>query len=153
MREGRRNVFGVFGMGQEVPLPTSRVTLADTARDRWGMPGARLRKDTHAASLEIEAGMTREAITWLRTAGGRDVARRIQRATASAAGEHSCGTARMGDDPDRSATGPDGRLHGAKRIYVADASLHPTNGSVNPTLTIVANCLRVADRIVAGWPA
>jgi choline dehydrogenase-like flavoprotein len=151
MREGRTNVFGVFGMGQEVPLPTSRVTLAEV-RDRWGAPGARLRKDTHAASLAIEDGMTREAITWLEAAGARDVGRRYQRATASAAGEHSCGTARMGDDPARSATGADGRVHGTKRVYVADASLHPTNGSVNPTLTIVANCLRVADRIVADWP-
>jgi choline dehydrogenase-like flavoprotein len=59
----------------------------------------------------------------------------------------------MGDDPAASATGSDGRLHGARRVYVADASLHPTNGSVNPTLTIVANCLRVADRILADWPA
>lgn len=151
MREGRRHVFGVFGMGQEVMLPSSRVTLAD-ARDRWGNPGARLRKDTHPASREIEDGMAREAARWLEAAGARDVARRVQRATASAAGEHSCGTARMGDDPARSATGADGRLHGTKRVYVADSSLHPSNGSVNPTLTIVANCLRVADRILADWP-
>ncbi|GMA95238.1 hypothetical protein GCM10025881_20620 [Pseudolysinimonas kribbensis] len=154
MREGRRNVFGVFGMGQEVPLATSRVTLAESARDRWGAPGARLRKDTHPASLEIEAGMARESITWLEASGATEVARRMQRrtATASAAGEHSSGTARMGEDPAHAATGADGRLHGARRVYVADASLHPTNGSVNPTLTIVANCLRVADRILADWP-
>ena len=152
MREGRRNVFGVFGMGQEVMMASSRVTLADGLRDRWGNPGARLRKETHPASLQIEDGMTREAIRWLEATGAKQVARRTQRATASAAGEHSCGTARMGDDPARSATGADGRLHGAKRVYVADASLHPSNGSVNPTLTIVANCLRVADRILADWP-
>jgi choline dehydrogenase-like flavoprotein len=155
MREGRRNVFGVFGMGQEVPLASSRVTLAESVRDRWGAPAARLRKDTHPASLEVEDGMARAAIAWLEASGATEVARRAQRrtATASAAGEHSCGTARMGDDPAASATGSDGRLHGARRVYVADASLHPTNGSVNPTLTIVANCLRVADRILADWPA
>lgn len=153
MREGRRNVFGVFGMGQEVPVASSRVTLADSVRDRWGNPGARLRKDTHPASLEVEEGMAREASTWLEASGATRVRPRFSRtATASAAGEHSCGTARMGDDPARSATGADGRVHGAKRVYVADASLHPTNGSVNPTLTIVANCLRVADRILADWP-
>jgi len=154
MREGRREVFGVFGMGQEVPLPTSRVTLADSVRDRWGMPGARLHKGTHPASRLVEDGMAREAIRWLSATGARGVARWAPtRATASAAGEHSCGTARMGDDPARSATGADGRLHGARRVYVADASLHPTNGSVNPALTVMANCLRVADRMLADWPA
>lgn len=152
MREGRRSLFGVFGIGQEIPLATSRVTLAATARDRWGRPGARLRKDTHEASLEIERGMTRLGMQWLASSGARNIARHSGRATASAAGEHSSGTARMGDDPRYSATGPDGRLHGAKRIFVADASLHPTNGSVNPALTVMANCLRVADRILVDWP-
>ncbi len=152
MREGRRNVFGVFGIGQEVPVPTSHVGVDATVRDRWGVPAARLRKDTHWASLEIEEGMARVGVEWLESAGARDIARRLGRATASAAGEHSCGTARMGDDPARSATDAGGRVHGARRVYVADASLHPTNGSVNPTLTIVANALRVADRLLAAWP-
>lgn len=151
MREGRRRVWGVFGMGQEVPVASSRVTLAPV-RDRWGRPGARLRKDTNPASIEVEDGMAEWAATWLREAGAADVARRVQRATASAAGEHSCGTARMGDDPARSATGADGRLHGARRVWVADASLHPTNGSVNPALTVMANALRVADRLLDAWP-
>ncbi|MVA76363.1 hypothetical protein GC722_10050 [Auraticoccus sp. F435] len=151
MREGRRHVFGVFGMGQEIPLPTSRVTLAPV-RDRWGRPGARLRKDTHPASLEVEQGMADVGARWLEASGVHGVARRRGAATASAAGEHSSGTARMGTDPRTSATGPDGRLHGTRRVHVADASLHPTNGSVNPALTVLANCLRVADRLLADWP-
>ena len=38
-------------------------------------------------------------------------------------------------------------------IVVCDSSLHATNGSVNPTLTIVANALRVAEHLVSAWPA
>ena len=153
MRDGRRSLFGVFGIGQEIPLASSRVTLAGAARDRWGRPGARLRKDTHPASLAVEDGMAALAAQWLASAGARDIARRFGRATASAAGEHSSGTARMGLDPRTSATGPDGRLHGTHRIYVADASLHPTNGSVNPALTVIANSFRVADRLLGDWPS
>lgn len=152
MREGRRNLFGVFGIGQEIPLATSRVSLAEGVRDRWGMPGARLRKEVHPASREVEDGMAAVGVRWLESIGAADIHRRSGPATASAAGEHSSGTARMGNDPRTSATGPDGRLHGAKRVYVADASLHPTNGSVNPTLTIIANSFRVADRLLADWP-
>ena len=152
MRDGRRSLFGVFGIGQEIPLASSRITLASGARDRWGRPGARLRKDTHPASLAVEEGMAAMGSQWLASAGARNIGRRFGRATASAAGEHSSGTARMGHDPRTSATGPDGRLHGTRRIYVADASLHPTNGSVNPALTVIANSFRVAERLLGDWP-
>jgi choline dehydrogenase-like flavoprotein len=152
MREGRAQVFGVFGMGQEVPMPDSRVTLESGVRDRWGKPVAGLRKNVHPASVEIEAGMARYGQQWLAAAGASQIRRQTGTATASAAGEHSCGTARMGDDPASSATDAHGRVHGARRVVVCDSSLHPTNGSVNPTLTIVANAFRVAERLVDDWP-
>jgi choline dehydrogenase-like flavoprotein len=148
----RANVFGVFGMGQEVPMSTSRVTLADV-RDRWGRPGAALRKLVHPASVEVEDGMAGRSEEWLLAAGATDVFRQRGTATASAAGEHSSGTARMGHDPATSATDAFGRPWGTRRIVVCDSSLHPTNGSVNPTLTIVANALRVAEHLVSAWPA
>lgn len=153
MRGDRARAFGVFGMGQEIPLATSRVTLAERVRDRWGRPGAALRKDVHWASREVEDGMARAGEQWLQAAGARDVRRQRGIATASAAGEHSCGTARMGHDPATSATDPWGRVHGTRRVVVCDSSLHPTNGSVNPALTIVANAFRVAEHLVADWPA
>ncbi|WP_165962866.1 GMC family oxidoreductase N-terminal domain-containing protein [Occultella glacieicola] len=152
MRTGRAHVFGVFGMGQEIPVGTSRVGLSPRVRDRWGRPGAMLRKDVHPASLQVDDGMAREGAVWLRAAGAADVRRLVGTATASAAGEHSCGTARMGTSPENSATDPYGRLHGARRVVVCDSSLHPTNGSVNPTLTIMANAFRVAEHLVANWP-
>ncbi|WP_243064446.1 GMC family oxidoreductase N-terminal domain-containing protein [Humibacter sp. RRB41] len=151
MREGRANLFGVFAMGQEIPLPTSRVTLA-AVRDRWGRPGAALRKDVHWTSQQVEDGMAVQGAKWLEAAGITDIRRQGGPATASAAGEHSCGTARMGTSTENSATDPYGRVWGTGRIVCCDSSLHPTNGSVNPTLTIVANAFRVADNLVAEWP-
>ena len=153
MRDGRRFGFGVFGMGQEIPHADSGVRLSDSLRDRWGRPVASIAKLVHPASEEIEAGMTVQGARWLEAAGARNVHRQLGGATASAAGEHSCGTARMGVDPTSSATDPFGRPWGTRRIVVCDASLHPTNGSVNPTLTIVANALRVAEHLVSSWPA
>lgn len=152
MRDGRRFGFGVFGMGQEVPHADSGVRLSRTLRDRWGRPVASLAKRVHPASLEIEQGMAVQGARWLEAAGARNVHRQLGTATASAAGEHSCGTARMGTDPASSATDPFGRPWGTRRIVVCDSSLHPTNGSVNPTLTIVANALRVAEHLVSSWP-
>ena len=152
MRDGRPFAFGVFGMGQEIPSATSGVTLADV-RDRWGRPGARLRKTTHPASTEVEDGLAEHGMRWLAAAGAHGIHRHRGPATASAAGEHSCGTARMSADPANGATDPYGRLWGTHRVVVCDSSLHPTNGSVNPTLTIVANALRVAEHLRDTWPA
>ena len=54
----------------------------------------------------------------------------------------------MGTDPATSVTGPDGRVHGHDNLWIADASVHVTNGSVNPALTIMALAHRTAERIV-----
>ena len=151
MRDRRPHAFGVFGMGQEIPSETSAVTLARVT-DRWGKPGARLLKSVHPASQQVEAGMTDHGTRWLQAAGAQDIRRQRGGATASAAGEHSCGTARMSDDPATGATDRHGRLWGSSRVVVCDSSLHPTNGSVNPTLTIVANAMRVAEHLVGDWP-
>ena len=60
---------------------------------------------------------------------------------------HQAGTARFGTDPKTSVLDLDCRAHELDNLYVADASFFPSIGAVNPTLTIVANALRVADRI------
>ena len=60
---------------------------------------------------------------------------------------HQAGTARFGVDPMTSVLDPDCRAHDVDNLYLADASFFPSIAAVNPTLTIVANALRVADRI------
>ena len=60
---------------------------------------------------------------------------------------HQAGTARFGTDPATSVLDTDCKAHELDNLYVADASFFPSIGAVNPTLTIIANALRVADRI------
>ena len=62
---------------------------------------------------------------------------------------HQAGTARFGTDPASSVLDLDCKAHELDNLYVADASFFPSIGAVNPTLTIIANALRVADRIKA----
>jgi choline dehydrogenase-like flavoprotein len=66
---------------------------------------------------------------------------------------HQAGTARFGTDPATSVLDLDCKAHELDNLYLADASFFPSIGAVNPTLTIIANALRVADRIAAkyGW--
>ncbi len=60
---------------------------------------------------------------------------------------HQAGTARFGTDPASSVLNLDCKAHELDNLYVADASFFPSIGAVNPTLTIIANALRVADRV------
>ena len=60
---------------------------------------------------------------------------------------HQNGTIRFGADPASSALDRDCRLHELDNCYVADSSFFPSCAAVNPTLTIIANALRVADRL------
>jgi choline dehydrogenase-like flavoprotein len=57
---------------------------------------------------------------------------------------HPMGTAPMAADPGLGVTGPDGAVHGAEDLYVADASLLPTSIGVNPMMTVIAMASRVA---------
>jgi choline dehydrogenase-like flavoprotein len=66
-------------------------------------------------------------------------------------GGHTMGTTRMGTSPATSVVDSDCRVHGYANLYVAGSSVFPSGGgSANPTLTIVALALRLADRLAAG---
>jgi choline dehydrogenase-like flavoprotein len=66
---------------------------------------------------------------------------------------HHIGTTRMADDPREGVVDADCRVHGVSNLYVAGSSVFPTAGNANPTLTIVALALRLADRLKGTVPA
>jgi choline dehydrogenase-like flavoprotein len=66
---------------------------------------------------------------------------------------HQAGTARFGKSPAESVLNLDCRAHELDNLYVTDASFFPSIGAVNPTLTIIANALRVADHICGRFGA
>ena len=60
---------------------------------------------------------------------------------------HQAGTCKFGTDPMTSVLDLDCKAHELDNLYVTDASFFPSIGAVNPTLTIIANALRVADHL------
>ena len=62
---------------------------------------------------------------------------------------HQNGTVRFGHDPKTSALDVNCKAHDLDNLYVADGSFFPSSGAVNPALTIIANALRVGDRLLA----
>ncbi|MBD2359166.1 GMC family oxidoreductase [Tolypothrix sp. FACHB-123] len=61
---------------------------------------------------------------------------------------HQVGTARFGEDPKTSVLDLDCRTHDIDNLYIVDGSFFCSSGAVNPTLTIIANALRVGDRLI-----
>ena len=62
-------------------------------------------------------------------------------------GWHLLGTARMGTDPARSVVNEWGRSHDVRNLFIVDGSVFVTSGGVNPTSTIQAVALYIADQM------
>jgi choline dehydrogenase-like flavoprotein len=60
---------------------------------------------------------------------------------------HHAGTTRMADDARWGVVDSECRVHGTEGLYVAGASVFPTAGWANPTLTIVALAVRLAEHL------
>ena len=61
---------------------------------------------------------------------------------------HNCGTVRFGTDPRSTALDVNCRAHELDNLYVVDTSFFPSSSAVNPSLTAIANALRVGDRLI-----
>ena len=61
---------------------------------------------------------------------------------------HQVGTCRFGTDPRMSVLDLNCRVHSVDNLYVVDGSFFPSSGAVNPSLTIIANALRVGEHLL-----
>ncbi|MFP5578566.1 MAG: GMC oxidoreductase [Acidimicrobiia bacterium] len=144
MRDTYRTTGHLFAQVQEVPRPDNRVTLDPDVRDHLGLAVARLEGNAHRETLRTARHIATRAEQWLSASGAtRTWTDRIP--AGLLAGQHQAGTCRMGTDPTTSVTDPDGRVHGHDNLWIADASVHVTNGSVGPALTIMALAHRLAQ--------
>jgi choline dehydrogenase-like flavoprotein len=62
-------------------------------------------------------------------------------------GYHQIGTIRMAADPSRGVVDADCRVHGTPNLFVASSAVFPTSGQANPTLSIAAFSVRLADHV------
>jgi choline dehydrogenase-like flavoprotein len=64
---------------------------------------------------------------------------------------HQVGTVRFGTDPATSVLDTNCKAHDVDNLYVVDGSFFPSIGAVNPSLTIIANAMRVGDHLIERW--
>jgi len=143
--------LGLRVMVETTPNPESRVTLGPQ-RDRLGMPRIRvdwrLNPDDSRSLLRTTEVLDEELA---RANVGRLVDALPLHAegwpVSASGGMHHMGTTRMHEDPRQGVVNPDGRLHELSNLFVAGSSVFPTGGVANPTLTIVALAIRLADHL------
>jgi choline dehydrogenase-like flavoprotein len=138
---------------EQAPNPESRVTLSNT-RDALGQ--RRVCVDWRATALERRTAKhfaLSIGSALLRLGFGRC---RIEPWLVEPPGEaefglsetyHQSGTTRMAADPRFGVVDADCRVHGMENLYIAGSSVFPTGGHANPTFTIVALALRLADHL------
>lgn len=131
---------------EQRPHPENRVVLS-ASRDPLGVPRAELHwrwRDQEQAGLER---LRTSLAGWLDKAGlGRLEVRPGLRPDPNA--HHHAGTTRMSKNPRHGVVDADGRIHGMDNVYITGSSVFPTVGFANPTLTIVALALRLADHLL-----
>jgi choline dehydrogenase-like flavoprotein len=129
-----RRAVDWYAMSEDLPNPESRVTVK----------GGRIHLDWKRSNWSTHNGLMKAFKERLRAAGYPIVlSKPFDRRTPS----HQCGTVRIGSEPKTSPLDPFCRAWDHPNLFVVDASFLPTSAAVNPSLTIAAQALRVADHI------
>lgn len=143
----------VFFHHEQIPDRESRLTLTD-AKDRFGVP--RLSVDYRVNEADVESAVRQHEMLGeaLRESGlgelefvvdsPRDAVREGEAMFA-----HHLGATRMSADPADGVVDPNLAVHGLENLFVASASVFPTSGGANPTLTLLALTIRLAEHLAS----
>jgi choline dehydrogenase-like flavoprotein len=150
----KRGRVYLAALSEMAPDPDSRISLSDV-RDQLGM--RRTRIDWRIGDLE-----RRTASEYIRAiasefgrlgAGSYDLKQAAilddERAWVRMATDnsHHMGTTRMHDSDKLGVVDSNCQVHGVDNLYIGSSAVFPSSGSSYPTLTILALCIRVADRL------
>ena len=127
-----------------LPNEETFVDLDPTVRDRWGLPVARIHLGVPRHHQVAGRWLSERAFEILRDLG----ASQFQSDAVGGTSRYLVhGTCRAGTHPETSVVDAQGRCHGVPNLYVADGAFLPTSGGASPTLTILANSFRIAERL------
>lgn len=171
--QGRKTVqdvayVGLFGCTDPVPNPDSRVLLDEEDVDAFGIPRIvldwRLTELDHVSMRKLAEVMGAELARtglgrlklhdWFMEEPADDWMMRFHESPEAKRfsyldwiSNHNIGTTRMADDPKRGVVDANCKMHHVDNFWIAGSSIFPTSGSAQPTLSIVALALRLADHL------
>lgn len=135
---------GMVAVCEDLPEEHNRVSLDPDLKDGNGIPAPKISYTLSENTRKmLDHGIARSTDI-LKAAGATDI---LSEAPIPWGGWHLMGTARMGTDPGRSVVNAWGRSHDVRNLFIVDGSIFVTSAGVNPTNTIQALALYVADQM------
>ena len=131
-------------MGEDLPEPHNEVVLDPSLTDSDGIPAPKINYLLSENSKKMLAHGVARTTEVMEAAGAKKI---LSNPLLVGGGFHLMGTARMGTDSSNSVVDRWGRAHDVKNLFIIDGSLFVTCGAVNPTSTIQALALYIADYI------
>jgi choline dehydrogenase-like flavoprotein len=138
-----RRSTGLGAILEGLPEAHNRVTLDPVLKDGNGIPAPRIDYTLSDNSRRMMDFAIARVTDIMRAAGAYDVQGGLQ----DRGGWHLMGTARMGDGPATSIVNAWGRSHDVRNLFIVDGSIFITSAGVNPTHTVQALALYIADQI------
>jgi choline dehydrogenase-like flavoprotein len=134
----------ILAICEDLPEEHNTVTLDPNLADADGLPAPKVTYRLSENSTRMLAHGVARAKEALTAAGAVET---FEEAPLRMAGWHLMGTARMGRDPERSVVNEWGRAHDVRNLFIIDGSIFVTAAAVNPTNTIQALALYIADSV------
>ena len=138
---------------EQQPNPESRILLSDKV-DALGIPRANVRWKLTELTLHTIRKYVETLLEQFQRAGIGEidlepwVFEDSRRWTENITDQyHHIGTARMDPSPREGVVDQNCQVHGIANLYIGSSAVFPTSGHSNPTLTIIALCIRMADRL------
>ncbi len=147
----RYQIVELMGLVEQSPKADNRVTLTETP-DALGIPRIAVHMDWDTQDIQSIKQTEKLLVEELQANGfGEFHSYHEHNGGKLNYYSHTChhlmGTARMGTDPATSVVDPDCKIHGVENCYIASSAVFPSGGYANPTMTMLALSLRLADRL------
>jgi choline dehydrogenase-like flavoprotein len=112
--------------------------------DRFGLPLTKItfsRNDVEQANTQQQLALMSEVIRAMNY-------KIVYAQTEDPGAHHTTGTCRMAATPEEGVTDPNLQVHGSKNLYLCSNGVFPSGSAVNPTLTLTALAMRLADHLL-----
>jgi choline dehydrogenase-like flavoprotein len=147
VREEIPYYFAIEAQGECLPRSDNYVRLDPTKRDAWGIPVLHVDASYGENEKAMARAMRDNIAAILDELKLTDMS--LPRTELSVFGKniHECGTARMGDNPEKSVVDRNCKVHDTRNVFVTDGAVFVTQGCYEPTLTIMAISARAGEHI------
>jgi len=146
VRNNRGSYISMGAFGEVLARYENYVDLDPVVRDKWGIPSLRFHYKFGDNEHRMAEDM-KETSQEMFEAAGFEIVRVSSRVLTEGWSIHELGTARMGTDPKNSVLNQFQQSHDVKNLFIVDGSIFVTSGGVNPTSTIQALALYIADQM------